>query len=147
MTPYCDFGFLSVLLVRAPGTAEAWKVIRRFEAPFPINYLHVLQIQNLFVRGQLEGSPRQKLLAADGERVWRTYLDESVFAVRNPDWDAGYRLALNLTTNALAPVPPPTVLLHPALAAAAGATHLLSFDPRSRRAALALGLRVLPERL
>ena len=102
MTPYCDFGFLSVLLVRAPGTAEAWKAIRRFEAPFLLNYLHVLQIQNLFARGQLEGNPRQKQLAADGERMWRTYLAESVFAVRNPDWDTSYRLALNLTANALA---------------------------------------------
>ena len=72
MTPYCDFGFLSVLLVRAPGTAEGWKAIRCFEAPFPLSYLHVLQIQNLFARGQLEGNPGQKQLAADGERMWRT---------------------------------------------------------------------------
>jgi len=147
MTPYCDFGFLAVLLVRAPGTGEAWKIVRQFEAPFPINYLHVLQIHNLFVRGQLEGNPRQKQLAADGQRLWKTYLDESVFLIQNPDWDVGYRLALTLTDNALSPVPPPTLLLHAGLAAAVGATHLLSFDPRTRRGALALGLHVLPEKL
>lgn len=147
MTPYCDFGFLSVLLVRSPGSAEAWRIMRRFEAPFPVNYLHVLQIQNLLVRARLEGNPRQKQLAADGERLWKTYLDETVFAVRNADWEAGCRLALNLTANALAPVPPPTILLHAALANAVGATHLLSFDPRSRQAALTLGLRVLPLKL
>ena len=96
---------------------------------------------------KLEGNPRQKQLAADGERLWRTYVAESVFTVRNPDWDASYRVALRLTANAVAPVPPPTILLHAALALGAGATHLLSFDPRSRQAASTLGLRVLPVNL
>lgn len=52
MTPYCDFGFLAVLLVRAPGTAEAWKIARQLEAAFPIDYRHIHQACKSFILNQ-----------------------------------------------------------------------------------------------
>jgi len=42
---------------------------------------------------------------------------------------------------------PVLLLLWPALAASSGATHFLSFDPRTRRLASGAGLELLPESL
>jgi hypothetical protein len=45
------------------------------------------------------------------------------------------------------PPPSPLLILHPALASVASASHFLSLDPRSRAFAKAAGLKLFPEAL
>jgi hypothetical protein len=83
----------------------------------------------------------------EGNRLWRGYLDEGVFQIQSVDWETAFRVAITWNRGYTTPAPAPLLLLHPALAATAGASHFLSFDPRSRRAAKSAGLRPLPEQL
>jgi hypothetical protein len=147
MTAYFDFGFLAVLLLRTPGSPLAWQLAKRFSAPFPINYLTSLQIQVLLARGLLQGNPQQRAHAEAGARLWTQYSREGVFALDPAPWENAFQLAHNWLRAASAPVPQPTQYLHAALAGVSGATHFLSFDPRSRTLAAANGLKLLPEKL
>ena len=77
----------------------------------------------------------------------RAYLDagfsEGVLQITPADWDSAFRFAI--TWNGHNTIPRPfLLLLHPALAMSDGATHFMSFDPRSREVARAVGLQVLP---
>lgn len=145
MIPYLDAGFLITLLIKTPGSRHAREALRRCPAPFFLNFLHQLQTENFLVRGQAEGTAEEQQAALEGNRLWRQYLDEGVFQFRSIDWEPAFRVAI--TWNRTSKPPTPLLLLHPALAAVAGASHFLSFDPRSRQAARAGGLRLLPENL
>jgi hypothetical protein len=89
----------------------------------------------------------RKRIAAGGSRLWRRYFAEAVFVIKEIDFSPAFRLGLRLNAAAVAPVPTPALLLHPALAASGGATHFLSFDPRSRGLAPSLRVPVLPHHL
>ncbi len=147
MTPYLDAGFLITLLIKTPGSRHAREAIRRFQAPFALNFLHQLQTENFLVRGQTDGTTEEQRAALEGNRLWRQYLDEGVFQVQSVDWETAFRVAITWNRGYTTAAPAPLLLLHPALAAVAGASHFVSFDPRSRRAAKSAGLRPLPEQL
>ena len=147
MTPYLDAGFLITLLIRTPGSRAAREALHRFQAPFFLNFLHQLQIENFLVRGQTEGTGEEQRAALEGNRLWRQYVDEGVFQFRGVDWETAFRMAITWNRAYTRKAPAPLLLLHPALAAVAGASHFLSFDPRSRQTAKAGGLRALPQEL
>ena len=77
MTPYIDVGFLSVLLVKTPGRRVAWRTLQRFPPPYPLNYLHHLQIENLLVRCQLDSDDKVKAVGLEGARLWKSYTAEA----------------------------------------------------------------------
>jgi hypothetical protein len=147
MIPYLDAGCLITLIIKAPGSRHAREAIRRFQAPFVLNFLHQLQIENFLVRGQTEGGAAEQRAALEGNRLWRQYMDEGVFQVRSVDWETAFRVAITWNRGFTTTAPAPLLLLHPALAAVTSATHFISFDPRSRRAAKAAGLHLLPGQL
>jgi hypothetical protein len=147
MQPYLDVGFLLTVLVRTDGAPAANRILRRLGAPFVVNFLHQLQVENLLVSCQKSAAPERQALGNEGFRTWRNYLSEGVFQLTPADWDSAFRLALTWNSQAVAEPHLPLLLLHPALAAVGGASHFLSFDPRSRAVARAAGLKVLPERL
>jgi len=147
MIPYLDAGFLITLLIKTPGSRHAREALRRFQAPFLLNFLHQLQTENFLVRGQTEGTGDEQRAALEGNRLWRQYVDEGVFQFRSVDWETSYRMAITWNRAYTRKAPSPLLILHPALAAVGGASHFLSFDPRSRQPAKAAGLRLLPEEL
>jgi hypothetical protein len=147
MMPYLDFGFVAVLILPARGNRAAWDIVQRFSAPFRLSYLHSRQIEVLLARARAEGNPRQRVHAEAGVRFWKHYLQEGVFALQTVSWEGAFQVAHNCVRSASAPVPQPTHYLHAALAESIGASHFLSFQPRSRSPATAAGIKVLPERL
>jgi len=140
--PYLDIGFLLCVLIRSPGRVAAWEQARRFALPWPVNWFQRLQLENALKRGGQRNDPG----AQHGMREWRRYLAEMVFAPDEPSWNEAWQLAARW--NQETPEPPTLyLLLHPALAVASGASHFLSFDPRSRHYARSKGLTLLPTRL
>ena len=131
MTPYIDVGFLSVLLVKTPGRSVAWRALQRFQPPYPLNYLHHLQIENLLARCQLDSDDKVKAVGLEGARLWKSYMAEAVFEIGSVGWDSAFRAAISWTRTLTSDVLF-LLLLHPALAAESGASHFLSFDPRAR---------------
>ncbi len=147
MLPYLDAGFLLTVLIHTDGSAVAGQVLRGFNAPFLLNFLHQLQAENLLVNFQKSGQPERQALGNEGFQMWRNYLAEGVFQMVPTDWDSSFRVALTWNQQAVEAPPSPLLILHPALAAAVGASHFLSFDPRSRKMAKAAGIKLLPEAL
>ena len=147
MTPYFDPRWLVLMIVRTDGFQRVWSLVHRFSAPFPLNPVHHLILENALHR-QLH-DPDAKLVnaALDGLQRWRSRLAEQVFEIRAPDWLTAYRLAT--IWNQEDPGRPPAhgALLHVALARTEQATHLLSLDKEMRGLAKAKGLHVLPDRL
>jgi len=147
MTPYLDAGFLLTLLVKSRCNASAHQVLHHLTAPFALNFLHQLQAENLFKTMESSPEPERQTAGVDGRHLWQNYLAEGIFHLASTDWDTAFGFAIAWNTHVAGKPPPPLLLLHPALAAVAGATDFLSFDPRSRAAAKSIGLRLLPERL
>jgi hypothetical protein len=147
MTAYLDAGFLLTLLIRTPGSLLAQNILGRLDAPFQLNFLHQLQAENLLARTQLSGDSIEEATGLEGQRLWRYHLAEGVFQVGPADWDTSLALAVKWNRQFTEAPPVPLLILHPALAAVAGATHFMSFDPRSRSLAKAAGLKLLPDRL
>lgn len=144
--PYIDAGFLSTLLVKTPGRKVAWRNLQRFPPPYPLNYLHHLQVENLLARCQIDTDDRTKTVGLEGSRLWHFYTAEGVFETAVAGWDAAFRVAISWT-NTLTRDVPFLLILHATLAAESGATHFLSVDPRAREFARRAGLKLLPETL
>lgn len=144
MTPYLDADFLLHLLLRTRETERATHLLREIDGPVVLNYLHQLQAENLLMRQIRSPDPASQEAGHAGLRLWNQYHAEAVFAVAEADWDAAYLRALGWNRNHPGLPPPPLLLFHPALAASAGATHFLSFEPRSRAMAQRAGLKLLP---
>jgi hypothetical protein len=142
MTPYLDAGFLLTILVQTKGSAISQQLLRE-RAPFRINSLHQLQAENLLQTLKDSDEPARQAIGADGDRLWKNYLEEGVFQLLQPEWEPAYRLAIIFNARHRSP-PPPLLLLHPALAVVERATDFLSFDPRSRALAKAVGLKLQP---
>ena len=144
MRPYLDIGFLISALVNCPGTAEAWKALRRFAAPDGLTRFHRLQLENAVLRQLTEGGKAAEQVAY-AWRDWQNYVAEGVFAFETGKWDAAVRLALLWNRKLDRQTPHVYLLLHPGLAVAGRSTHFLGVDPRSRELARAAGLEVWPE--
>src|SRR6185503_13940410 len=94
MTPYLDAGFLLTLLVPTDGTPIANRLLRNSSSPFPLNFLHQLQTENL-LGGLLKSSVAARQNAGlEGQRLWQNYLAEGVFQIVPTDWDSAFRVSL-----------------------------------------------------
>jgi hypothetical protein len=144
---FVDGGFLLAIVAKLPGSPIASKLLQTIPAPIPLNFLHQLQAENLLIRFQQNGDPEVRAAGNQGLRFWRHYLEEGVFTLLPADWDAGFRNAITWNRMAIEKTPSPWLLIHPSLALASGATHFLSFDPRTRLLARSHGIKVLPEKL
>ena len=147
MRAYLDAGFLLALLINSTtGGPVAAQIIRDLEGPFPVNFLHQLQAENFLVTLQRSKDLNRQASGTEGFRLWRNYLAEGIFQLTSVDWESGFRLAISWNSQSVLP-PPFLLMLHPALALSEGATHLLSFDPRARDIARAVGIQLLPASL
>jgi hypothetical protein len=147
MIPYLDAGFLLALLVHGNESYVAMEVLGSFDAPFALNFLHQLQAENLLVRLQKDKDPQKQKAGNEAQRMWRHRLEEGVFQLVPTDWESTYRVAIAWNAHHPESPPAPLLLLHPAAASVAGATHFLSFDPRPRAIARSAGMELLPARL
>ena len=147
MTHYLDLGFLLCLVAKTPGSDPAWEIVRKLPQPIPITAWQALQVENGLRKRLLGREPQLQAAAARAWGLWQFYLGELVFALAPAPWDAA--LALARSWNERAPHEPPTssFLLHPAVAAACGCTHFLSFQPESRTLAASAGMTLLPIKL
>jgi len=146
MKPFLDSGFLLTLLFETRGSPAAWRVTRQLTGPLHLASLQRLNVENRLLR-EMESpaaSPRQKAFAAAALQQFRNYMDEQVFVTMPLDYDVAFILAGEWQGRLAGATPPLMLLLWPALAATSGATHFLSFDPRSRRLARDAGLELLP---
>ena len=147
MIPYPDAGFLLTLLIETGGTSTAREVLPIAEPPFKLNALHQLQVENFLLQLEKASQAPRRRAGATGARLWRWYFAEELFELSEVNWAAAFELAITWSTRSRSAPPPPLLILHPAIAAAAGSTHFLSFDPRSRVVASHLELKLLPEKL
>jgi hypothetical protein len=147
VTHYLDLGFLLCLVTKAPGNVPAWEAIRKLPQPIPVTAWQALQVENGLRKRVLGPDPKLQAVAARAWGLWQFYLREMVFTLAPAPWDSA--LALARSWNEQMPSEPPSssFLLHPALAAACGCTHFLSFQPESRPVAAAAGMILLPAKL
>ena len=147
MTPYLDAGFLITLLVKTNGTAIANETLPEVEMPCRITRFHELQAKTFLFQYLFSGDAVQRGAAENGLNRWNWYLGEGIFEMVDVDWSTVFESATKIVEDGNEAPPAPLLVLHPILAAYSGATHFLSFDPRSRGIARALGLKVLPEKI
>jgi hypothetical protein len=147
VTHYLDLGFLLCLVVKAPGSASAWNMVRRLPQPIPITAWQAFQVEHGLRKHMFGPLPTQQAVAASAWGLWQFYLRESVFVLVPAPWDSA--IALARSWNERMPKEPPASnhLLHPAIAAACACTHFLSFQPESRVLAAAAGMTLLPAKL
>ena len=145
MKPFLDSGFLLTLLLKTNGSPKAWEIARRLDGPISLPTIQIFTIDNRLQRGWAVG-PKPFASAANALQSFRWYLDQQVFRPMRLDYDIAINLAYRWQRNSSAALPG-LLLLWPALAATIGATHFLSFDPRTRQLASDAGLRLLPEKL
>ena len=147
MRAYFDFSFLPLLVFKNARRQWAWDLVHGGNEGHPINHLHLLQMENLFVRTQLQGTEPQRRAGVEGAGLWRFYRDNLVFVLSDPPWLDVFRTALGLHDATRKPVPQPSHFLHAASAAALACTSFVSVHPQARRLARDLGLRLVPEKL
>lgn len=148
MKPFLDSGFLLTLLLKTNGSAKAWEIARRLEGPISLPTFQIFTIDNRLQREieARDATAAQRAVAANALQNFRWYLDQQVFRPMRLDYDIAIDLAYRWQKSSSAALPA-LLLLWPALAATVGATHFLSFDPRTRHLAADAGLRLLPEKL
>ncbi|MBI2926099.1 MAG: hypothetical protein HYY24_10380 [Verrucomicrobia bacterium] len=147
MIPYFDTGFLATPILNATGSPIAWRLARLFEAPYPVNRLHVLQIEGMLFKAAASNELPEQQAALTGVRLWNRHFEEGVFEPREEAWEVALRLATNTNRQTEANPVSPLFHLHMAVALLANVTHFLSFRAQARALAAALGLKLLPERL
>jgi hypothetical protein len=148
MKPFLDSGFLLTLLLKTRGSPKAWELSRRLDGPLFLAAFQILTIDNRLQREmEAPGStPAQRAAAANALQNFRWYLDQQVFRPIRLDYDIAIDLAYRRQKQSNTTLPA-ILLLWPALAVTVGATHFLSFDPRTRQLASEAGLKLLPEKL
>jgi hypothetical protein len=149
MKPFVDTGFLLTLLFERNGSPQAWGFVHRLRPPIFISPLQNFTVQNRFAR-EIESKETplpQVAIAVAALKRFRQLLDEQIFTPDRIDFDLAVQLAFRWQHELSGSTPPAMILLWPALAVTGGATHFLSFDPRTRHLAKSSGLKVLPERI
>jgi len=123
----------------------AWQIARGLGEALDLTHLQRFQIENRLQRETANADNAVLRAAAAGglQRLHR-YLDELVFRAVQVEYDIAIHLAGQWQRELGAQTPPALLLLWPALAVTAGATHFLSFDSRPRKLAKAAGLNLLP---
>jgi hypothetical protein len=149
MKPFLHAGFLLALLIEMDGSRVAWQIARRFTDLLRLTHLQRLLTENWLRREQDNpaASHRTRATVSNALQNLHHYIDEQVFQPLPLDYDIAIQLAGHWQGEIGTQTPPALLLLWPALAVTAGATHFLSFDPRPRRLAKAAGLKLLPETL
>ncbi len=147
MTHYLDLGFLLCLVTRSHGSALAWDVTKKLPLPIPVTRYQTMQVENGLRKGLFQPDPKAQAVAASAWGLWKFYESELVFALAAAPWDAAFDLARTWNERFTQQPPTASFILHPAIAAACGCTHFLSFQPESRVLAAAAGLRLLPAKL
>ena len=147
MTPYLDGGFLLTLLILTDGTYVARDTLKNFGPPWRINRLHQLQVENLLQQLDRSNESERRLSGETGKRLWAYYFSEGILIHEDVEWESALKLAIGWNLTLKGVPPPPLLLLHPAAGVVTGATHFLSFDPRSRAVAQAAKLKLLPAKL
>ena len=147
MPAYLDAGFLLTVIIPTRGSPIANDLLRELGAPFLLNFLHQIQLENLLATLQKSQEVQRQRMGNEAQRLWRHYFSEGVFQLFPTDWDSGFRIALTWNSHHPSTPPPFLLLIHAALASVAGASEFLSFDPRSREMARSAGMRILPEEL
>lgn len=147
MTHYLDLGFLLCLVTKAPGSQTAWDLVNSLPQPIVITGYQAFQLENGLRIRRFAEDPKMQAAAASASALWDFYKREMVFVLEAAPWEAAFDLARQWNERIPSAPPGGTFILHPALAAAMGCTHFLSFEPRSRDFALAAGMVVLPELL
>jgi len=149
MKPFLDSGFLLTLLFETSVSPTAWQIARTLTGPLYLAALQRLNVENRLLREieSPEATTREKAVAAAALQRFRHYVTEQVFLSMPLDYDVAIHLASQWQLNLAGETPPLLLLLWPALAAASGCTHFLSFDPRCRQLAKSAGLTVHPDSL
>jgi hypothetical protein len=145
MKPYLEPRFLGVLILRTRRAALAQKQMERFQAPYAVSPLTIVEIEHLLYWGQQHApliTPSRH-----GKRQWDYFFSEGIFQMEVPDWDSGFRLARASMRQAQRLENSWSMYLHAALAVSVRATHYLSFQTSYRNVAKTFGLRLLPEGL
>lgn len=149
MKAFLDTGFLLSLILEMTGSRAGWQITRRLEGPLHLCHFQRFQIENRLLR-EIENPAAKEAEhagAAAALQNLKHYLDEQFFQTMPIDYDIALHLAGQWQSQLQGRTPPALLLLWPALAVTAGATHFLSFDPRPRQLAQIAGLKLLPERL
>lgn len=149
MKPFLDTGFLLSLVLEMRGSQTAWQLSRRFNEPLHLAHLQRFHLENRLQREieNAQSTAPQRAVAAGALNRLRRYVDELVFQSVPLEYDVALHLAGQWQKQLSGDTPPALLLLWPALAVTAGATHFFSFDPRPRQLAHAAGLKLVPERL
>jgi len=147
MTHYLDLGFLLCLVAKSPGSGPAWEVTRKLALPILVTRYQAMQVENGLRKGLFHRNPKAQAVAASAWGLWKFYQNELVFALAPAPWDAALDLARTWNERFTRQPPAASFILHPAIAAACGCTHFLSFQAESRVLAAAAGLKLLPAKL
>lgn len=148
MKPFLDSGFLLTLLLTTSGSKKAWESSREVDGPLLLASFQVLSIENRF-RRELEAddsTAAQRAHAANALQNFVWYLEQQVFRPVRLDYEIVFDLAYQWQRSSKK-TPPTLLLVWPAIAVTIGATHFLSFDPRTRQLAQTAGLKLLPQKL
>jgi hypothetical protein len=147
VTHYLDLGFLLCLVTKAPGSSVAWAAVRTLPQPIPLTGFQALQVENGLRKRLFHADPKLQAAAARAWGLWEFYQGEQVFVLEPAPWDAAFALARSWNGRLSGAPPTSSFILHPAIAAACGCSHFLSFQPESRTLAAAAGLRLVPAKL
>lgn len=148
MKNFLDTGFLLTLLFKTDGSKTAWEISRKLQDGLTLTAFQIFNTENSLLRQieSPESTDAQRAMAANALQNFRWYLEQQVFAPVSLDYDIAIQLASGWQQQRRHALPA-LLLLWPAMAATAGATTFLSFDPRTRQLAKAAGMKLLPEKL
>jgi hypothetical protein len=134
------------LVLRSGESATAWRLLRRFEAPYLVTPYLALQLEIGLHRLRYDRAV-PATVSHDALREWRSCLLEGVFQPYAPDFNEALQQARRWNADAESSPPNVSELLHPATAVCFGFTHFCSFAPDSRNLAKAQGLELVPATL
>lgn len=144
MRPYLEIHFLGALLVRSSASLAAWQIMERhFQPPFLITSFQALRIEHMLLHPMASSL---KAAALRGYQQWQRNIHEGVFQLAHLEWEAAYRLAMDLNRRGVDSNISPLNYLEASCAAMLDATHFACFDPNARAAASMLGLKLIPDK-
>lgn len=134
-------------MLETKGSVLAWQTVKPLGTGLQIASLQILLTENRLQReiASETATTAERGVAASALQRFRWYLEEQVIWAPSLDVDIAVSLARSWQRGQESP--PAMLLLWAALAVTSGASHFLSFDPRTRRLAENAGLKVLPARI